>query len=74
MPEHHQVCLQLCTSVAVWTTSLVTAVCAWTPSSLLTALHFSGCLDYKFSLISHCLDIIKCTYRAALPWLFGIQV
>ncbi|GFU93277.1 uncharacterized protein TNCV_1860081 [Trichonephila clavipes] len=62
------------TSVAVWTTSLFASTSAWTPSSVLTALHFSGCFDYKFSHISRCLDTIKCTYSAASQRLFGLQV
>ncbi|GFQ96433.1 hypothetical protein TNCT_21731 [Trichonephila clavata] len=60
--------------MAVWTTILVTSVIAWTPSTVLTALHFIGCLDYKFSHISGCQDTIKSTYSAALHWLFGLLV
>ncbi|GFQ88923.1 hypothetical protein TNCT_271351 [Trichonephila clavata] len=60
--------------MAVWTTILVPSVIAWTPSTVLTALHFIGCLDYKFSHISGCQDTIKSTYSAALHWLFGLLV
>ncbi|GFQ98525.1 hypothetical protein TNCT_564481 [Trichonephila clavata] len=70
----HQVYSDRGTSVAVWSTSLVTSVTAWIPSSVLRLRHFSGCLDYKFSHISHCLDTIKCTEIAALQWLLGLQV
>ncbi|GFS52861.1 hypothetical protein TNIN_218291 [Trichonephila inaurata madagascariensis] len=42
-------------TLAVWTTSLVTSVTAWTPSRALTELHFSGCLDYKFDHINFLL-------------------
>ncbi|GFX88970.1 hypothetical protein TNCV_2852701 [Trichonephila clavipes] len=66
-------CIQRCTSVAVWATSLVISIAAWTPSSVLTALRFSGCLDYKFSHISLCLDTIKCAYSATLQWLFDYK-
>ncbi|GFR04092.1 hypothetical protein TNCT_222551 [Trichonephila clavata] len=58
--------LYRCSSVAVWSTSLVSSVTAWTPTSVLKALHFSGCLDKMFSHISHCLDTIKCSYSTAL--------
>ncbi|GFY54362.1 hypothetical protein TNIN_448701 [Trichonephila inaurata madagascariensis] len=74
LPEHHQVSLKHCSSSAVWTKCLVISVTAWIPSSVLTALHFSGCLDYKFSHISRFLDSIECTYSAAPHWLFGLQV
>ncbi|GFR33372.1 hypothetical protein TNCT_513821 [Trichonephila clavata] len=74
LPGHHQLHLQRCTSVAVWTTSLVTSVAAWTPSRVLTALLFSGYLGYKYSRITRCLDTINCIYSAALQWLFGLQV
>ncbi|GFR09829.1 uncharacterized protein TNCT_1651 [Trichonephila clavata] len=60
LPGYHQVYLQHCTSVAVWTASLVISAPAWTPSSVSPALQFSGCLDYKSGHISHCLDTIKC--------------
>ncbi|GFQ92034.1 uncharacterized protein TNCT_565361 [Trichonephila clavata] len=53
-----------CTSVAVWSASLVTSATAWIPSSVLKALHFNGCLDQRFGHISRCLDTIKCTYSA----------
>ncbi|GFR31615.1 hypothetical protein TNCT_525951 [Trichonephila clavata] len=49
---HLQVYLQRFTSVAVWTTYLVTSVTALIPSSVLKALNFSGCLDLKFGRIS----------------------
>ncbi|GFR27290.1 hypothetical protein TNCT_575261 [Trichonephila clavata] len=71
LPENHQVGLKRCTAVAVWTTSLVISVTAWIPSSVLEALHFSGCLDQMFGHISQCLDTINCT---TLWWLLGIQV
>ncbi|GFR09826.1 uncharacterized protein TNCT_1641 [Trichonephila clavata] len=35
LPGHHQVYLQHCTSVAVWTTDLVISATAWTPSMYL---------------------------------------
>ncbi|GFW87330.1 hypothetical protein TNCV_4515151 [Trichonephila clavipes] len=43
-------------------------------SSVLTMLPFNGCLDNKFSHISHYQDTIKSTYSGALQWLFGSQV
>ncbi|GFR33081.1 hypothetical protein TNCT_593351, partial [Trichonephila clavata] len=43
LPGHHQVYLQRCTAVAVWTTGLVTSVTAFTPSSGLSATP-QGCL------------------------------
>ncbi|GFY72473.1 uncharacterized protein TNIN_254411 [Trichonephila inaurata madagascariensis] len=61
LPGHYQVYLQRCSSGAVQTTNLVTLVKRWTLSSLLTAILFGGCLGYKFSCISYCLDTIKCT-------------
>ncbi|GFR08120.1 hypothetical protein TNCT_192131 [Trichonephila clavata] len=74
MPGHHQVYLQHSNSVAVWTTSLVISATAWTPSSVSPALQLSGCLDYKFGHISHCLDTIKCISSTPTQWLFGLQV
>ncbi|GFV49287.1 uncharacterized protein TNCV_1848701 [Trichonephila clavipes] len=56
---HDQVYLQPCSLEAIWTTSLVISVPVWAPSTLLTALFFSGCLDCKFSDISYILDTIK---------------
>ncbi|GFQ73063.1 hypothetical protein TNCT_63351 [Trichonephila clavata] len=41
-PGHHQVYLKRCTSVAVWTTSLVISATACTQSSVSPALQFSG--------------------------------
>ncbi|GFY66153.1 hypothetical protein TNIN_388431 [Trichonephila inaurata madagascariensis] len=100
LPEHNQ--LSQCyfsgldwlgsfvTSVTVWTpssvlTALLFSGCltakfshishsAWTPSTLLTALLFSGCMDYKLSHINRCLETIKCTYKADLQWMYGLQV
>ncbi|GFX88968.1 hypothetical protein TNCV_2852681 [Trichonephila clavipes] len=45
-------CIQRCTSVAVWTTSLVISVAAWTPSSVHTALHFSVCAVWTTGLVT----------------------
>ncbi|GFY04689.1 hypothetical protein TNCV_419451 [Trichonephila clavipes] len=42
-------------------------------ASACIACHVSGCLDYKFSHSSHCLDTIKCTYSAALQWMHGLH-
>ncbi|GFR10846.1 hypothetical protein TNCT_437871 [Trichonephila clavata] len=61
LPGHHQVYIQRCTSVAVWTTCLVISATAWTPSSVSPALHFSGCLDYKFAHINPFMNFTKCT-------------
>ncbi|GFY66672.1 hypothetical protein TNIN_146681 [Trichonephila inaurata madagascariensis] len=66
--------LQRCSTVPVWTTSLVASVAAWTPSKVLTVLLFSCSLDYKFNHINHCLDTIQCFYSAALQWLFGFKL
>ncbi|GFR14197.1 hypothetical protein TNCT_675061 [Trichonephila clavata] len=44
------------------------------PSSVLKALHFSGCVDQMFGHISHYRNSIKCTYSTALQWQFGLQV
>ncbi|GFQ72125.1 hypothetical protein TNCT_698931 [Trichonephila clavata] len=74
LPGRHQVYLQHCNSVAVWTTNLVISATAWTPSSVSPALQFSGGLDYKSGHISHSLDTIKCIYSVALQWLIGLQV
>ncbi|GFQ92297.1 hypothetical protein TNCT_560361 [Trichonephila clavata] len=74
LPGHHQVYLQHCNSVAVWTTCLVISATAWAPSSVSPALQLSGCLDYKSGHISHCLDTIKCISSVAIQWLFGLQV
>ncbi|GFU75794.1 transposable element Tcb1 transposase [Trichonephila clavipes] len=43
-------------------------------ASICIACHVSGCLDYKISHISHCLDTIKCTYSTAVQWLHGLRV
>ncbi|GFY43519.1 hypothetical protein TNIN_72871 [Trichonephila inaurata madagascariensis] len=55
-----------------WTTSLVTSVAAWTPSCVLTAQYFSGCLDYKSGHISRAWTPSR--PRAAFQWLFGLQI
>ncbi|GFR33283.1 hypothetical protein TNCT_453351 [Trichonephila clavata] len=74
LPRHHQVYLHHCNSVAVWNTGLVITATAWTLSSVSPALQLSGCLDYKSGHMSHCLDTMKCILRAALQWLFGLQI
>ncbi|GFR27292.1 hypothetical protein TNCT_575271 [Trichonephila clavata] len=66
LPGQHQLCLKRYTSAAVLTKSVVISVATGIPPSILIALHFSGCLVYKFSHISHCQDTIKCSYSAAL--------
>ncbi|GFR08027.1 hypothetical protein TNCT_44011, partial [Trichonephila clavata] len=56
LPGHHQVGLKSAFSGCLDYKCLVISVTAWTPSSGLKALHFSGCLDQMFGHISHSLD------------------
>ncbi|GFU79825.1 hypothetical protein TNCV_1000021, partial [Trichonephila clavipes] len=83
MPSHHGAqnmsggvqrrSFHSCSQEAVWTTTQGSPIVI-SASIGKTSYQVIGCSDHELRHISHCRNIIKCSYSAALQWLFGLKV
>ncbi|GFW73565.1 hypothetical protein TNCV_1540201, partial [Trichonephila clavipes] len=62
-----------CSQEAVWTTAQGSPIVI-SASICKTSYQVIGCSDHELRHISRCRNIIKCSYSAALQWLFGLKV
>ncbi|GFX60613.1 hypothetical protein TNCV_4916631, partial [Trichonephila clavipes] len=62
-----------CSQEPVWTTNQGSPIVI-SASICKTSYQVIGCSDHERRHISHCRNMIKCSYSAALQWLFGLKV